>query len=531
MTINQSNSYRKQTRRFGTVLFCLCLFFFGLIPYGGIRSSDSEIVFRVAESLANRGVFYVEHDLENWHSFGVASGKSQRLYSIFGPLESVLLAPIVKAGELVNETGWYKSIVPMLPLSHFTEGGFFDYVADKTTSKPEPHALRMFCSFFNVLVTSFGVFVFWRILLLLTKSIPASFLVSIIYGVGTHAWAYAGTFFSEPLATLLVLLSFYYLVSADQAESTEGGERVLRPVALSGIWMGLAITAHITAALYTPFFAFYVFWRDFKYRPAIYARLERVVVFSFSVFFFLFLLGLYNYFRFGSFFETGRTVSEMSGNTFGYGAFVSPFRGLYGLIFGAGKGVLFFMPVLVLSSLLSKSFLRENRMLFWMVASAVIFRVLFIAARSDWHGGFCLGPRYLVMAIPFFLIPLAFWLKTHEQTGFARAFGAISLVGFVASVEQLYFCLAEVITFLHVWKFREMDSGFSPFENDILYLDWKYSPLFSPSSMKIAPFLLRWTHLPLSELMTFGAILLLIFFAIVYLLILKMPRSLPEMAK
>ena len=517
-----------QVRRYGIVLFCLCLFFFGLIPYGGVRSSDSEVVFRVAESLANHGVFYLEHDLENWHSFGVASGKSQRLYSVFGPLESVLLAPIVKLGELVNESGWYKPIVPLLPLSHFTEGGFFDYLADRTTSKPEPHALRWFCSFFNVLVTAFGVLVFWRILLLLTKSIPASFLVSIIYGIGTHAWAYAGTFFSEPLATLLILLSFYYLVRADEMESMEGGEPMLRPIVLSGIWMGLAITAHITAALYAPFFALYVLWKDFKCHPAILARLERVAVFSVSVFFFLFLLGLYDYFRFGSFFETGRTVSEMSGETFGYGTFVSPFRGLYGLIFGSGKGVVFFMPVLVLSSLLSRSFVRENRMLFWMVASAVMFRVLFIAARSDWHGGFCVGPRYLVMAIPFFLIPLAFWLKSHERTGFARAYGAISFAGCIASIEQLYFCLAEVITFLHVWKFREMDSGFSVFENNILYLDWKYSPLLSPSSMKIAPFLFRWTRLPMGELMTIGSITLMVFFALLYLLLLKMPRALPK---
>ncbi len=300
---------------------------------------------------------------------------------------------------------------------------------------------------------------------------------------------------------------------------------MFRPIILSGIWMGLAITAHITAALFTPFFALYVLWKDFKCRPTILARLERVAVFSVSVFFFLFLLGLYNYCRFGSFFETGRTVSELSGDTFGYGTFVSPFRGLYGLIFGAGKGVLFFMPVLVFSSFLSKSFARENRMLFWMVAPAVIFRVLFIAARSDWHGGFCVGPRYLVMAIPFFLIPLAYWLKSHERTGFAKAFGAISVAGCIASIEQLYFCLAEIITFLHLWKFKEMESGFSVFENNILYLDWKYSPLLSPSSMKIAPFLLRWTHLPLGELMTIGALFLSMFFLIIYLIALKMPRT------
>jgi hypothetical protein len=516
---------QNQLRRYGILLFCLCLFFFGLIPYGGVRSSDSEVVFRVAESIADRGVFYLEHDLENWHAFGVATGRADRPYAIFGPLESVLLAPVVKMGELVNQTGWYKSLVPVLPLSHYTDRGFFDFLEGNTTSEPRPHALRMICSLFNVLVTAFCVYVFWRILLLLTKSIPASFLVSIIYAIGTHAWAYAGTFFSEPLATLLVLLSFLYLLKADELGYAGEGIRANRPVFLSGIWMGLAITAHITAALYAPFFTLYIFWKDYEVHPTFWQRLEKGAVFMVGVFILLFLLGWYNYFRFGSFFETGRTVSAISGEIFGYGTFVFPLRGLYGLIFGAGKGVLFFMPVLVLGAFLSKSFLLENRKLFLMVASAVAFRVLFVASRSDWHGGFCTGPRYLVMAIPFFLIPLASWLKHQEASRFVRAFGLISFLGFAFSVEQFYFCLGEIFSFLQVWKFNEMLAGFSVFENDALYLDWRYSPLLGPSSMRIAPYLLRWTRLPMGELMALGSVALLIFFLILFLLMLKMPRT------
>ncbi|MCX6133921.1 MAG: DUF2723 domain-containing protein [Ignavibacteriales bacterium] len=525
MATQPTTSYQRQIKRYGVILFCLCAFFFGLIPYGGVRSSDSEVVFRVGESLALRGVFYVEHDLEDWHSFGVATGKSNRLYAIFGPLESILLAPIIKVGDLVNETGWYKPLSPILPLSHFTEGGFFDYLEGRHTQTPRPHALRTFTSFFNVFMTSFCVFVFWQILLLLTKSIPASFLVSIIYAFGTHAWPYAGTFFSEPLATLLVLLSFFYLLKAGEPEASGEGNRTNRPVFLSGIWMGLAITAHITAALYAPFFALYFFWRDIENRPSLLGRLERGAVFAVGVFILLFLLGWYNYFRFGSFFETGRTASAISGEIFGYGTFVYPFRGLYGLIFGAGKGVLFFMPALVLGAFLSKSFLRENRQLFWTVTLAVAFRVLFIASRSDWHGGFCTGPRYLVMAIPFLLIPIAFWLKSHESTRFARAFGFMTVFGLLFSIEQFYFCLAEAFSFLQIWKFNEQLAGFSVFENDIIYLDWKYSPLLSPSSMKISPFLLRWTQLPMGELMALGSVVLLILFFIFYLILLKMPRS------
>jgi hypothetical protein len=276
--------------------------------------------------------------------------------------------------------------------------------------------------------------------------------------------------------------------------------------------------------LYAPFFAAYFIWKDFGTQRELLRRFERAAVFTFGVFILLFLLGLYNYFRFASFFETGRTASAISGEIFGYGKFVVPLVGLYGLIFGAGKGIVFFMPVLVLGIFLSKSFLHSNKQLFWIVASAVAFIVLFIAARSDWHGGFCIGPRYLVMAVPFFLIPIAYWLREREATRFAKSFGAIAFAGLIFSIEQFYFCLCEVFTFLQLWKFQEMVVGFNVFEHDVLYLDWRYSPLVGMSRMRIGPFFLRMTQLHGWDLLAIGSLFLLIFFAIFFLLLLKMPR-------
>jgi hypothetical protein len=528
MPMNTAVTYdvRKETRLHGRVLFTVCVALFALMSYGGIRSSDSEVVFRMGESIATRGSLALEHDLEEWHAFGVAFGRNHALYSIFGPLESIVIAPIIKVADWINETEWYVPLTPMLTLSHFTEGGFYNYVQGVSTKAPRPHALRMLSAIYNVLVSAFGVFVFWKILLLLTKSIPSSFLVSVIYAFATHVWPYSGTFFSEPLATLMVLLSFLYLLKSDEVSVETQGLRGYRPVFWSGILMGLAIVAHITAALYAPFFAFYFFWKSESHRSGFWQRVERAAVYSFGVFILVFILGWFNFYRFGSFFETGRTISAISGEIFGYGVTVFPLQGLFGLLFGAGKGIVFFMPVLVLSSFLWRSFFKEDRMLFWVVFAAVAFRVLFIASRSDWHAGFCIGARYLVMAIPFFLIPLAFWLKNHEATKFNRAFGLISAAGFLFAVEQFYFCLAEVFTFLQILKFRERYFGIDVFNNDLLYLNWKYSPLTNYDQMRISPFFLRYSGLSFGKLMLFGTILIAILFAIFFVRVRMMPRSL-----
>jgi len=519
---------RKEIRLYGTVLFALCVLFFALMSYGGIRSSDSEVVFRMGESIAMRGSISLESDLEDWPAFGVAYGRNHALYSVFGPLESVVLAPIIKTADWMNQTGWYVPLTPFLSLSHFAEGGYFNYLEGVATRTPRPHALRMLCAIYNILVSAFGVFVFWKILLLLTKSLPASFLVSVIYAFGTHVWSYSGTFFSEPLATLLVLLSFHYLLKAEETGAETTGLHIYKSVFWSGIWMGLAITAHITAILFAPFFAFYFFWKPTGTRTIFWQRLERAAVFSFGVFILVFILGGYNYYRFGSFFETGRTISAMYTRNFGYGVTVFPLQGLFGLLFGAGKGIVFFMPVLVLCSFLWKSFYKESPKLFWIVCAVVVFRVLFIASRSDWHGGFCTGARYLVMAIPFFLMPLAFWLKKHEAARFNRAFGLFSAAGFLFAVEQFYLCLGEAFIYLQTIKFQERSFGINVFENDLLYLNWKYSPLLNYDSMRVSPFLLRYSGIPFEGLVLIGTILLAVFFTIFFLMVRKMSRSVAD---
>ena len=128
----------KQIRTYGLVLFLCSAAMYGFTTYGGVRSSDSEVVYRVAESLALRGDFSLQSELEDWKAFGVAYGRGGKLYAIFGPLESILLAPLVKVGDLVNETGWYERFVPLLPLSQFTKGGFFDLLMHRTTTAPRP---------------------------------------------------------------------------------------------------------------------------------------------------------------------------------------------------------------------------------------------------------------------------------------------------------------------------------------------------------------------------------------------------------
>ena len=59
----------------------------------------------------------------------------------------------------------------------------------------------------------------------------------------------------------------------------------------------------------------------------------------------------------------------------------------------------------------------------WFILALSLTRWVFMACRSDWHGGWAIGPRYLIPAIPFMLVPLADWLERWPTLSRSRRLG------------------------------------------------------------------------------------------------------------
>jgi len=78
-------------------------------------------------------------------------------------------------------------------------------------------------------------------------------------------------------------------------------------------------------------------------------------------------------------------------------------EGLHGVLLSARRGLLFMAPWMALAAVgLFRSVLDRGVATAWRVVLAfgVILAPLAIAGFSDWHGGLCLGPRYLLFALP-----------------------------------------------------------------------------------------------------------------------------------
>ena len=198
--------------------------------------------------------------------------------------------------------------------------------------------------------------------------------------------------------TLFVLLSFDGATSDwDRFRAGDPRGAALHPdwaahrgaIIRAGAMLGPAAATHLSTLLFLPFWL--VIASRAQTRRACAAAGGCFLVGAFAV---LALLAFYNYARFGSILETGRTFRTAE---FGYGAFQVPWRGAWGLVGSPGKGLLLFCPVVLLGLAGWRRFAarsRSARFLAFMLGAALLGRYLFIAARSDWHGGFCLGPRH-----------------------------------------------------------------------------------------------------------------------------------------
>ncbi len=443
-------------RSFQRALFLFFLSLYTLTMSGRISSPDGEIVFRTTQSLVERGRWDVQ-PLKGWSGFGTPEGKDGKHYSLFGPCQSVVMVPFYVAGRWFCERwphGFNFLERRPFPRDYYSKTAFSD-------------AVRLFCIWLNVWVSALTCVVLYRLATRLGGSSTTSLVCALLYGLTTNAWAYSRYCFSEPLATLLMLLAFERLADYIHHQPHRSS------LAWAGVFLGLSVLTHITIVLAVPFFIWYV-WPGLKREERF--DLPGVVALFLPLTLCAGLFFYYNLFRFGNPLETGRMGT--------YGHAVAPWVGLFGLLLSSGKGILWYSPIVWAPLFAAPSFLKRWPREGYVILGMAIVRVLFVASRSDWHGGFGVGPRFLVPLLPFLILLLLEVISRGERHSLSpraeRAFFTVAALSFFVQV-TLVKC--SVFDWLF-WK-REMllQQGFS---DSVIY---NHLFLFSPSCSPLFGFL------------------------------------------
>lgn len=230
----------------------------------------------------------------------------------------------------------------------------------------------------------------------------ASVLTSIFYGLGTMAWYYSKDPGDHVIETFFILLSVYYMY---QYAAT----RRLSALLLSSAFIGIGILTRPTSILVIPplFLMIMIYsWSDRPFAKVSKKIINDLLLFCLALSPFLLIIAWYNFIRFGSPLETGYGLqAERLNLDFFTGTPL--LTGLAGFLTSPGKGFFFYSPIALLYFFSLKPFVRRHPGLAGCFIMTVMTYLLFMSKNVYWHGDSAWGPRYLFVATPYLIIPIA----------------------------------------------------------------------------------------------------------------------------
>jgi len=233
--------------------------------------------------------------------------------------------------------------------------------------------------------------------LLLTRvgtDLKSSLFAVLIVGLGTPLFPYSAWFFSEPLSTAMLMAAALLLFGRPAADPIP-----LKAALAAGAILGLLVWVRPTHVLAIAVFLVAILIRD--KRAGGRAALALTSVSGVAVL----LLLAYNTAHFGNPLEFGYPAFAERGKQLN--SFQTPLSvGLHGFLFSPGKSILLFAPPILLALAGIPRLWRRDRGLATLAALLPVLYLLFFARYTQWEGGYCFGPRYLVPAITLFCLGL-----------------------------------------------------------------------------------------------------------------------------
>jgi len=378
------------------LLFLFLNFLYLVTSSGRVRTMDEVIVDYQAESLVTRGSPAVPQAV----AAGMYYGKFDRTgtpQAPYGAGQAVLVAPWELLGRLARRA------MPGIPAQ--AQDIALDAVL--TSSSATFAALA-------------GAMVFLLLARLGTRA-GVALAASLLIALSTPLFAYSSWFFSEPLAAAILLAAAWALFGID-AETPISLPRA----SLAGLFLSLALWVRPVHALALPVFPLAILVRERG--RGIRAAAAVVAVAGFFGVAYL----LRNQALFGSFFDFGYPAAAEGGKRLN--SFDTPLAvGLAGFLFSPGKSVLLFAPPLLLAVPGVVRLARRSRGLAVVAGLTPVVYVLFYACYTQWEGGYCFGPRYLLPMIP--LLGLGLGPMLEEGGGIVRRLAVIlGAAGFLVQI-------------------------------------------------------------------------------------------------
>jgi hypothetical protein len=288
-------------------------------------------------------------------------------------------------------------------------------------------------SVFSVgLISALGCVLLYRLTMRISGGrAMGSLLTALTFAFGTMFLPYGTTLYEHNIIAVALLASFSLLYRVKESDAAFGSRLTDRKARfytyLAGLCVGYAaITNYIMAVVVLLLGCYLVFGVR---------RKGGLLWFSLGVLGPFLLLLAYNVACFSTPFTTNYRYENpvfKTGNSSLLGVFVLPqWDVLLMVLFSPYRGLFISSPVLLLGIYGLLQWLRTDRFRAeaWLIVSLLGFFLLFISSFNGWHGGWAVGPRYLVPVLPFLALPLAY--------GFEHSFKSVCILAVLSVAVNL----------------------------------------------------------------------------------------------
>jgi hypothetical protein len=377
-------------------VFAAFQFFYLLTSTGRVRTPDEYNTLYTTESLVLRGSTAVPQavELHNFYGRYDVHGLPRAAYP---PGQALLCAPWYAVGQYVLAR------LPGVPAED----------ADLVVA----FAACLSSATFSALTVAF----FFLLLMGIGIGAPAGLFAAALLGVGTPIFAYSGWLFSEPISAAIFMGVAWLLFGGGREPIS------LRKALVAGLILGLATMVRPTDGLAIPVFAAAVLVREGK--AALRSAFVLCVALCAAAAVGVGILLIHNAVLFGSPFQFGYPAAAEGAKRLN--TFETPlWKGLYGFLFSPGKSVFLFAPPVILALAGWRRLWKMERGAATVAMALPLVYLFFYARYTQWEGGYCVGPRYLVPSIALLCLGLGPMLeaggaRVKQMAGVLLVLGAM----------------------------------------------------------------------------------------------------------
>jgi len=344
------------------LIFSILFLIYFFTVKGYLAVPDSEFSLRTAKSIVERGSLTI--NAANFEGDYVFHTDDGRIYSKYGIGLALLWVPYVIAGKLIASL----------------------------TSLPEDLLIRFLISFYNIFFGAGAAVIMFLIIRFFKAPKKIAFTLALIFGLATMCWNYSVSDFSDGTQMFFLLLTVYCVLKNNK-----------KSLIIGGFSFGFLILLRISNLIFIPLFILFILLNNRSIKKS---KIKNMAYFLFFVIIIISFLLFLNYIRFGDIFESGYRDDESLKFNLG----IIP-GNIFSLLFAfdvieQGKGIFIYNPILLVGILGYFSFFKAHKKESLLFLGILITNLCFYASFYGYHGDWSWGPRYLVIALPFYLLPL-----------------------------------------------------------------------------------------------------------------------------